>query len=286
MEKRLLRTGPEKTTTTTAQQFPTPAAGEFFARPLHYGMNTPTLHITGRNRLDTAALGRQLARETEGDAMRESADQQARVAQVEAVHQRAIRAATARLLAQSGSAVDLHEVENAAGQEVKRMAKTRSERFDRRMQVGNIDSAGLQKGEQIFVAPEFAMSTADGSAAVEINDHEVQHLDGQARQIKDVLIQTGDPEADELLRTPPVAFFEADAMLAAGYANTSPKYLTDYLLPVNRIAAYVDGTDYQGGTVNGQRLMRHAAETGDIATVRYVIAAAQKNKRRLDPSLN
>ncbi len=249
-------------------------------------MNTPTLHITGKNRLDTAALGQQLARETERDAVRETADQQARIAQVESIHQRAIRAAAGRLLAQQGSADELHEVEEAAGAEASRMARTRGERFDKRMQVGHIDSAGLQKGEQIFVAPDFAISTADGAAATEINDHEVRHLDGQARQIKDVLLQTGDPEADELLRTPPVAFFEADAMLAAGYANTSPKYLTDYLLPVNRIAAYVDGTEYQGGTVNGQRLMRHAAESGDIATVRYVIAAAQKNKRRGDPNLN
>ncbi len=245
-----------------------------------------TLHTTGPDRIDTAALGQRLARETEGDAVRESADRQARVAQVESVHQRAIRAAAGRLLAKQGSADALHQVEEAAVRAASEMARTRSKRFDSRMQVGNIDSAGLQKGKQIFVAPDFAMSTAEGGAATEINDHEVQHLDGQAKQISDVLLQTGDPEADELLRTPPVAFFEADAMLAAGYANTSPQYLQDYLLPVNRIADYVDGTEYQGGTVNGQRLMRHAAKSGDIASVRYVIAAAQRQKRRQDPNLN
>ena len=248
-------------------------------------MNAPTLHTTGQDKLDMTGIGRQLARETEQAAVREAADSQQRVAQVEDTHRRAIRRHTQRLFAGMPDEVKAG-AERAADSAAAELGATRTERFDRRMQVGNIDSAGLQKGEQIFVAPDFAMSTADGAAATEINDHEVQHLDGQAKQIKDVLLQTGDPEADELLRTPPVAFFEADAMLTAGYKNTSPKYLEDYLLPVNRIAAYVDGTNYGGGTVNGQRLMRHAAESGDIATVRYVIAAAQRAKNGGNHLLN
>ncbi len=240
-------------------------------------MNTPTFHTTGLEKLDMTNIGRQLARETEKDAVREAADGRQRVAQVEEIHRRAIRRHTQRLL--GGLPDDAKNgIERAASAAASELGAVRAERFDHRMQVGHIDSAGLQKGDQIFVAPDFALSTVDGGVATEINDHEVQHLDGQAKQIRDVLLQTGDPEADALLRTPPVAFFEADAMLEAGYANTSPAYLQDYLLPVNRIAAYVDGTQYQGGTVNGQRLVRHAAATGDIATVRYVIAAAQRAK--------
>jgi hypothetical protein len=248
-------------------------------------MNAPTLHTTGLEKLDMSGVGRELARQTEREAIHEAANGQQRVGQVQDTHRRAIRRHTQRLLADMPDEVKAG-AERAADAAAAELGATREARFDRRMQVGNIDSAGLQKGEQIFVAPEFAMSTADGAAATEINDHEVQHLDGQAKQIKDVLLQTGDPEADELLRTPPVAFFEADAMLTAGYKNTSPQYLRDYLLPVNRIAAYVDGAQYGGGTVNGQRLVRHAAETGDIATVRYVIAAAQRAKNGGNHLLN
>lgn len=241
-------------------------------------MNTLTPHITGMDKIDMTGLGRQLARDTEQEAIREAADGKRRVGQVEDLHRGAIRRQTHRLLADLPDEVRA-SAERAATAAAKDLGALRASRFDRRMQVGNIDSAGLQKGGEIYVAPEFAMSTADGGAAIEINDHEVQHLDGQAKQIKDVLLATGDPEADAMLRTPPVAFFEADAMLAAGYEHTSEAYLRDYLLPVNRIAAYVDGTNYQGGTVNGQRLVRHAAETGDVATVRYVIAAAEREKR-------
>jgi hypothetical protein len=238
-----------------------------------------TLHTTGPERIDTAALGRRLARETEREALIQSATERQRVAAIEQVHQQTIRTAASRLLAEHGSADALQEVEQAATREAATMGRLRRGRFDARMKVGNIDSAGLQAGNEIFVAPEFAQAESDAATAREINDHEVQHLDKQARQIRDVALSVGDPQADRLLSIPATAFFESDAMLAAGFENTSWDYVVDYLWPVQDIADYVHGTTYQGGTVDGPELMRTAARTGDIATVRYVIVSAYKQKR-------
>jgi hypothetical protein len=171
---------------------------------------------------------------------------------------------------------------------IQQLQTQREARFDPRIRVAHIPSAGMQAGDDMYVSPDVASVQTSADAASEVSDHEARHL----RQNWQQMVQTpdsrmvtyletthADPTVQRFLKLDPVCYFEADAMLEAGYDHTVDWYRTEYLEPALEVANYIDGCTYRGGVVSGLTLVRSVAISGRIDLLHEVILAAYEQKQ-------
>jgi hypothetical protein len=230
-----------------------------------------------------------LVRGTEQEAIDQVAQGEGKMTEIREAHKEAVRTRMKETLHEQlnakgtdGAALmdDLPDI-NEAEAEVDKMADEREENFRDNVQVGHIDSAGLQKdaNRSVIVNAQFAKAKTDKSLANEIDDHEHEHtLQATAKAEGAPPPPTGDEEVDKMMKIGSIPYRERGAMKFAGDKHTAKEYHRDYKEPVNRVRDFLD----KNGE-NGEQLVHNAARNGEIAEVRQAIARAHFKKVLDDP---